>query len=170
MGSILKNCQTDNHERSLNTKNSCRCNCHHPSKINPIDVKLLTKVGITPRTFCPDCKINYDREYDFCINCNRTLIKKYTAKKIQYKDSMGKIDFLMHKKRVKESEELKQKRDEVNNIYQLGRLRARYSFGVRSRKFWDKNATEKLVHKFAMDEVHEYLGHRWNPWERRWMK
>ena len=83
---------------------------------------------------------------------------------------MGKIDFLMHERRVKETEEQKQKRDEINHIYQLGRVRAKYCFGIGSRKFWDKNAAEKSVNKFAMREGHEYLGHKWSRWERKWIE
>ena len=165
---MLKNCQTNHHDKCINPKNSCRCHCHRPSKINSIDVKLLTKVGIIPKTFCPECKINYDKEYDVCIKCYRNLIRKYGSQKKKYKESMGKIDFLMHKRATKEDTERKQKEQEINHIYQLGRLRARYSFGIKSWKFWDKKESERLVHKFALDEVHQHLGHKWSSWERKW--
>ncbi len=81
---------------------------------------------------------------------------------------MGKIDFLMHKRATKEYTERKQKEQEINHIYQFGRLRARYCFGIKSWKFWNKKATERMVHKFAMNEVHQHLGHKWNAWERKW--
>lgn len=81
---------------------------------------------------------------------------------------MGRTDFFMHQRRIKNSETQKEKRDQINHVYQLGRLRARWSFGINSRKFWDKNATEKLIHNFAMGEVHQYLGHKWSQWERKW--
>ncbi len=167
---ILKNCQTNHHEKCIKPNNNCRCECNKPSEINSIDVKLLTLVGIIPKTFCPDCKINYEKEYDVCIKCYRNLIRKYLPQKKHWKDSMGKIEFLMHKRAQEEYKERKLKNEEINHIYQLGRLRARYCFGKRSLRFWDKKANEKQVHNFAVDEVHQHLGHAWSPWERKWIE
>ena len=166
----LKKCYLCRHKKANPQPKRCKCVCHQTPKNESREIISLEKVGIIPKTFCPDCKINYEKEYDFCIQCNRNLIRKYETKKKQYFDSMGKIESMMHKRATDEWNKRKQKEDEISHIYQLSKTRARYSFGVKSRKFWDKKATEKLVHKFAMDEVHRHLGHKWSPWERKWLR
>ena len=164
----LKKCYLCGHKSNPQPKR-CKCVCHQTPKNESREIKFLTQVGIIPKTFCPDCEINYDKEYNFCIKCHRNLIRKYGTQKKQYVDCMGKIESLMHKRAADEYNERKQREEEINHIYQLGRVRARYCFGIKSRKFWDKKATEKLVHQFAMDEVHQHLGHTWSPWERKWI-
>jgi len=164
----LKKCYLCGHKKCNSQPKRCKCACHQTPINDSRELNILTQVGIIPRTFCPDCEINYDKEYDVCIKCNRNLIRKYKTQKKQYKDSMGKIESLMHKRATKEYTERKQKQEEINHIYQLGRVRAKYCFGIRSHKFWDKNATQKKIHNFAMDEVHQHLGHKWNAWERKW--
>ena len=166
---ILKNCKDNHHKKCFNTKNSCRCDCHRPSKIESRELNVLAKVGIVPRTFCPDCKFNYEKEHNVCLKCNGNLVIKHPRfKKKQYVDSMGNIESLMHQRTVKERKEKKKREEELTRIYYHGRLKA-FDWKVKKPwQIWKNSQSEKELHQAGLNEVHEHLGHTWDPWERKW--
>jgi len=139
-------------------------------KRNP---ELLRKVGIVPRIFCPKCEIRLEYEYDYCIKCGHTLrvsSMRLNTKK-RYFDCMGLIESMMYQRMRVDRKNKEMRLNKLCRVYSFEKTRL--TLGVVSKNkflFWNHTLPDKEIEKLSLDEVHRYQGHRWDRWNRVWIK